>query len=92
MVVDVACPYFQEEPTPPNIEEPLNAEVKKFYERLRATNTSLWNGCMKLSQLSATAPLVHAKSKHNISKSCFNDSLGIMKDTCPMITSLLKTL
>ncbi|KAI5668441.1 hypothetical protein M9H77_18294 [Catharanthus roseus] len=57
MILDAVVPYFQEKPTPPNIDEPPNAEAKKFYEMLLAADMPSWDGCIKLSHLSATTRL-----------------------------------
>ncbi|CAH9117021.1 unnamed protein product [Cuscuta epithymum] len=80
MVMDAAGPDFI--PTRIMDEEP-NAEDKKFFDMLEATDKPLWPGCEKLSQLSIVSRLLNIKSEFRLSEQCFDAICQLFKDALP---------
>lgn len=70
-------------PSSEPIEEPPNANAKKFYHMLKVTDTSIWDGCTSHSQLSIVSRLLNLKSKKRFLKKGFNQTVQLMKEVMP---------
>ncbi|PKU84169.1 hypothetical protein MA16_Dca002681 [Dendrobium catenatum] len=66
-----------------SVEEPPNAEIQKFFELLYSTQKQIWDGCSTHSELSITVRMLSFKTEYNILHDCFNDFIGLMKETNP---------
>ncbi|XP_072079067.1 uncharacterized protein [Arachis hypogaea] len=82
MVVDAAGPelmsQFEE-----HMEEPPNAEAKKFYDLLQSAQRPLFEGCMDHSELSMAVKMLSIKAKGNVSQQIFDDFVKAMKEVMP---------
>ncbi|XP_015960485.1 uncharacterized protein LOC107484411 [Arachis duranensis] len=82
MVVDAAGPelmsQFEE-----HMEEPPNAEAKKFYDLLQSVQRPLFEGCMDHSELSMVVKMLSIKAKGNVSQQIFDDFVKAMKEVMP---------
>ncbi|KAL1371645.1 hypothetical protein AAHE18_01G148200 [Arachis hypogaea] len=79
MVVDAAGPelmsQFEE-----HMEEPPNAETKKFYDLLQSAQRPLFEGCVSHSELSMAVKMLSIKAKGNISQQIFDNFMKVMKE------------
>ncbi|KAI0504324.1 hypothetical protein KFK09_015276 [Dendrobium nobile] len=66
-----------------NVEEPPNAETQKFFELLHSAQKPIWEGCSTHSELSIAVRMLSIKTEYNIPRECFNDVIGLMKETNP---------
>ncbi|KAI5682396.1 hypothetical protein M9H77_03624 [Catharanthus roseus] len=72
MIFDVAGPSVDPNLSNYTYEEAPNLEAQKFYDMLKSRKTSLYEGCTRSSQLSATAELLNIKSENNSSEKSFD--------------------
>ncbi|KAI0494048.1 hypothetical protein KFK09_024179 [Dendrobium nobile] len=66
-----------------NVKEPPNAETQKFFELLHSAQKPIWEGCSTHSELSIAVRMLSIKTEYNIPRECFNDVIGLMKETNP---------
>ena len=66
-----------------HIPEPPNPDAQRFYDLLNALQRPLWDDCTNHSELSFALRLMSIKSEHNMSQSCFNEVVQLMKEACP---------
>lgn len=60
-----------------------NCKAKKFYEMLKVAEESTFHGCKTHSTLFVVTILLNIKSKFNLSESCFNCILQLIKELLP---------
>ncbi|XP_072071887.1 uncharacterized protein [Arachis hypogaea] len=88
MVVDAAGPelmsQFEE-----HMEEPQNAEAKKFYDLLQSAQRSLFEGCIDHSKLSMAVKILSVKAKGNVSQQILDDFVKATKEVMPKDNLLL---
>ncbi|XP_057739900.1 uncharacterized protein LOC130957009 [Arachis stenosperma] len=65
------------------LEEDPNPSASKFYKLMRSADEPLWDGCTKHTILSAVTQLVNLKSEFNMSESCYNRMVAIIKSMLP---------
>ena len=63
--------------------ESPNPYVQRLYDLLNALQRPLRNDCTNHSELSITLRLISIESQHNMSQSCFNEVVQLMKEACP---------
>ncbi|KAK2420664.1 hypothetical protein QL285_031368 [Trifolium repens] len=66
-----------------NLEEDPNPSASKFYTLLRDADEPLWVGCHKHTKLSAVTQLLNLKSEFNMSESCYDRMIVIIKSMLP---------
>ncbi|XP_038975417.1 uncharacterized protein LOC120106535 [Phoenix dactylifera] len=66
-----------------NHEEEPNKDAADFYSLLKDAEVPLWEGCKKHSKLSAISQLLNCKSKFNMSISCYDRIMKIVKNMLP---------
>jgi len=71
-----------------HVPKPSNPDVQRFYDLLNALQCPLWDDCTNHSELSVTVRLMSFKSQHNMSQSCFNEIVQLMKEACPSKNSM----
>ncbi|KAF7802611.1 hypothetical protein G2W53_041722 [Senna tora] len=79
MVVDAARGRL--DPNFECMEEDPNPSASKFYQLLEDADEPLWDGCYNHTKLSAVSQLLNLKSEFNMSQSCFDRMLVIIKMT-----------
>jgi hypothetical protein len=57
------CPIIEEEP---------NADATRFFDLLKDSDESLWDGCMNHSKLSVVAQVFTIKSDHGLSEARYD--------------------
>ena len=62
--------------------EPPNLDTQRLYDILDALQRPLWDGCADHFDLSVALRLMSIKSQHNISQSCFNEVVKLMREEC----------
>ncbi|XP_072076225.1 uncharacterized protein [Arachis hypogaea] len=72
------------------LEEDPNPSASKFYKLLRSADEPLWDGYTKHTILSAVTQLVNLKSEFNMSESCYNRMVAIIKSMLPESEKLLE--
>ncbi|XP_038983288.1 uncharacterized protein LOC120111038 [Phoenix dactylifera] len=66
-----------------NHEEEPNKDAADFYSLLKDAEVPLWEGCKKHSKLSAISQLLNCKSEFNMSISCYDRIMKIVKNMLP---------
>ena len=66
-----------------DIEEESNTSAQKFYDLLKDADEPLWDGCKKHTILSAVTQLLNLKSEFNMSESCYDRMIVIIKSMLP---------
>lgn len=79
MVIDVAGPELRRDFTK---EEP-NPEAAAFFKLLQTADEPLWDGCKNHTRLSAVSQLMNCKSDFNMSESCYNRIISLVKSMLP---------
>jgi hypothetical protein len=80
MVIDAMGDDLSEDQ---NLEEDPNPSASKFYTLLRDADEPLWVGCHKHTKLSAVTQLLNLKSEFNMSESCYDRMIVIIKSMLP---------
>jgi hypothetical protein len=62
------------------VDEPPNMKAQKFYDKLQAVDTSIWEGCSSHSQLSLVSCLLNIKLENTMSEKRFNQVVQLMKE------------
>jgi len=65
-----------------NTSSSLDANPEVFCNMLESAQQPLYKGC-KITELETSMRLFSIKSGHNLSQQCFNQMVGLVKDTCP---------
>ncbi|WRX23436.1 Transposase-associated domain - like 2 [Theobroma cacao] len=65
------------------VEEDPNPNASSFYSLLSTTEEPLWSGCPKHTTLLTVLQLLNVKSEYNLSESCFDRLLEIIKNMLP---------
>ncbi|WRX10853.1 protein of unknown function DUF4216 - like 2 [Theobroma cacao] len=71
------------------VEEDPNPNASFFYSLLSNVEEPLWVGCTKHTTLSAVSQLLNVKAEYNLSESCFDQLLEIIKNMLPSDENLL---
>ncbi|XP_017972836.1 PREDICTED: uncharacterized protein LOC108661342 [Theobroma cacao] len=71
------------------VEEDPNPNASSFYSLLSNVEEPLWVGCTKHTTLSAVSQLLNVKAEYNLSESCFDQLLEIIKNMLPSDENLL---
>ncbi|KAK2455713.1 hypothetical protein QL285_003139 [Trifolium repens] len=80
MVIDAMGDDLSEDQ---NLEEDPNPSASNFYTLLRDADEPLWVGCHKHTKLSAVTQLLNLKSELNMSESCYDRMIVIIKSMLP---------
>ena len=65
------------------VEEDPNPSAKKFFNLLKNTDEPLWDGCKNHTRFSAVTQLLNLKSEFNMSVSCYDRMIAIIKSMLP---------
>jgi len=80
MVIDAMDDDLSEDQ---NLDEDPNPPASKFYTLLRDADEPLWDGCHKHTKLSPISQLLNLKSEFNMSESCYDRMIVIIKSMLP---------
>ena len=83
MVIDAMDDDLSEDSEDQNLDEDPNPPASKFYTLLRDVDEPLWDGCHKHTKLSAISQLLNLKSEFNMSESCYDRMIVIIKSMLP---------
>ncbi|XP_017974538.1 PREDICTED: uncharacterized protein LOC108661599 [Theobroma cacao] len=87
MVRDAMCPEVAFNHGSENelsfMEEDPNPNASSFYSLLSNAEEPLWVGCTKHTTLSVVSQLLNVKAEYNLSESCFDQLLEIIKNMLP---------
>ncbi|PKU62039.1 hypothetical protein MA16_Dca012148 [Dendrobium catenatum] len=64
-------------------EELPNTEAQNFYDLLHAAQQPIWKGCTTHSELSVAVKMLSIKAEYNVARECFNQFIGLLKETNP---------
>ncbi|GJY80993.1 transposon, En/Spm-like protein [Tanacetum coccineum] len=63
--------------------EAPNPEAAAFFKLLHCADEPLWDGCKNHTRLSAVSQLMNCKSDYNMSESCYNRIISLVKSMLP---------
>ncbi|XP_039143097.1 uncharacterized protein LOC120280350 [Dioscorea cayenensis subsp. rotundata] len=94
MVMDVAMGSFdfdanQGKELRVECESP-NPSASNFFSLLQDADEPLWSGCVNYTKLSAVSQLLNCKAEFNMSESCFNRLIKVVKSMLPADECLLE--
>ncbi|RDX90085.1 hypothetical protein CR513_28087, partial [Mucuna pruriens] len=81
MVIDVTGNQLNSKDQ--DLEEDPNPSALKFYTLLRDADEPLWDECHKHTKLSTVTQLLNLKSEFNMSESCYDRMIVIIKSMLP---------
>jgi hypothetical protein len=80
MVIDAMADDLSEDQ---NLDEDPNLPTLKFYTLIRDAHGPLWDGWHKPTKLSAMSRFLNLKSEFNMSESCYDQMIVIIKSMIP---------